>query len=202
MLTEALEIIRPLLAGDEITYAGEFFDVANAVLWDRPQSPVPVGVAVSGRDSVDMAARYADVLIATEPKPDLIDAFHQAGGAGKPRYGQLPICYGPDRGACEQTVHDQFRWSGLGWPVNAELPGPRSFAAATASMTPQQASASITCGPDTEQHVAAIRKYVEAGFTHVAVVQVGGDTQQAFLEYAERELLPALRSGATANRSA
>ena len=39
-----------------------------------------------------------------------------------------------------------------------------------------------------------MRKFVEAGFTHVAVVQIGGDAQGPFLDWAERELLPALRA--------
>jgi hypothetical protein len=41
--------------------------------------------------------------------------------------------------------------------------------------------------------VEAVRPFVEAGFTHVALVQVGGDTQPDYLTFAERELLPALR---------
>ncbi|MYT28863.1 hypothetical protein GTY73_08430 [Streptomyces sp. SID8354] len=37
------------------------------------------------------------------------------------------------------------------------------------------------------------RPYVDAGFTEVALVQIGGDRQEPFLEWAEAELLPALR---------
>ena len=33
-----------------------------------------------------------------------------------------------------------------------------------------------------------------AGFTHVALVQVGADTQQQFIKWAATELLPALRA--------
>ena len=42
-------------------------------------------------------------------------------------------------------------------------------------------------------HVDAVRKFVDAGFTHVALVQVGGDAEEPFFDFAERELLPALR---------
>jgi hypothetical protein len=45
-----------------------------------------------------------------------------------------------------------------------------------------------------DRHVEAVRKYVEAGFTHIALVQVGAEGQAAFLEVAERELLAALRA--------
>jgi len=41
---------------------------------------------------------------------------------------------------------------------------------------------------------AKIRASPKAGFTHVALVQIGGDHQAPFIEWAEQELLPALRS--------
>jgi hypothetical protein len=53
----------------------------------------------------------------------------------------------------------------------------------------------ISCGPDLERHLAAIRAYTDAGFTHVAVIQIGAAGQGNFLDVAEKELLPALRSG-------
>ena len=78
--------------------------------------------------------------------------------------------------------------------MNAELPSPQSFDAASESVTEDDVAKQIPCGPDVDAHVAAVRTFVDAGFTHVAVVQVGGDTQDAFLEWAEHELLPALRA--------
>ena len=47
--------------------------------------------------------------------------------------------------------------------------------------------------------VEALRSFDDAGFTDVALVQIGGDQQRSFLETAEKELLPALRE-AFANR--
>jgi G6PDH family F420-dependent oxidoreductase len=194
MLAEALEIIRPLLDGETIHHSGEYFEVPEARLWDRPDDGVPIGLAVSGPDSCALAAEYADVMIATEPKPELIEAFDAAGGGGRPRYGQVAVCYGPDEAECRRIAHEQFRWFGLGWPVNAELPHPRSFARASASVTEEAVGRAISCGPDIDKHVAAVRTFIDAGFTHVAVVQIGADSQALFLDAAEKELLPALRS--------
>jgi hypothetical protein len=58
---------------------------------------------------------------------------------------------------------------------------------------PEDVSAQIPCGPDLERHVTGIRQFETAGFTHVALVQVGGDTQESFISWAARELLPAIR---------
>lgn len=194
MLAEALEIILPLLDGQTVHHSGEYFEVPEARLWDLPAEPVPVGLAVSGPDSCALAGEYADLMIATEPKPELVAGFAAAGGADKPRYGQVPICYGPDEAQCRRIAYEQFRWFGMGWPVNAELPGPRSFDLASRAVTEEQVAQTIPCGPDLDRHLAAVRAFVDAGFTHVAVIQVGAAGQSAFLDIAEKELLPALRS--------
>ena len=44
--------------------------------------------------------------------------------------------------------------------------------------------------------VEAVRPYWEAGFTDVALVQIGDDTMDAFLEQAARPLLEKLRAAA------
>jgi coenzyme F420-dependent glucose-6-phosphate dehydrogenase len=48
----------------------------------------------------------------------------------------------------------------------------------------------IVCGPDPERHRTAIQEYVDAGYDHVYVHQVGPD-QEGFLDFCEREILPA-----------
>jgi G6PDH family F420-dependent oxidoreductase len=194
MLVEALDIIRPLLAGETVHHGGEYFEVPEARLWDLPDEGVPVGIAVSGPSSCEIAGEYGDVMIATEPKAELVSMFDAAGGAGKPRYGQLAICYGRDEAACRKIVYEQFRWFGLGWPVNAELPNPTSFERASAPVREEDVAEQIPCGPDLDTHVQAIRKYVDAGFTHVALIQVGAEGQAAFLDFAERDLLAALNA--------
>jgi G6PDH family F420-dependent oxidoreductase len=193
MLSEALDIIRELLTGSYVNFSGRHFRVDSAKVWDVPDSAPRIGVAVSGQHSCRLAGTKADVMIAVEPDPDLGRMFDAAGGTGKPRVGQVPICYDSDRDAAVKRAHDQFRWFGGGWKVNSELPGPAGFAAASQFVTPDDVAEAIPCGPDVQAHVDAVRKFVDAGFSHVAVVQIGGDTQQTFLDWARAELLPALR---------
>jgi G6PDH family F420-dependent oxidoreductase len=133
-------------------------------------------------------------MIAIEPRSELGEMFDAAGGSGKPRVGQIALAYDSDRERAVQRAHDQFRWFGLGWKVNADLPNPESFKAATQYVTPAQVGEAIPCGPDVEEHVEAIRPFVEAGFTEVAFVQIGADQQEPFMRFAREELLPALRS--------
>ncbi|MGW6057440.1 LLM class F420-dependent oxidoreductase [Streptomyces sp. NPDC055189] len=193
MLEEAVDVIRALFTGDNVNHQGTHFDVANARLWDVPDELPPIGVAVSGGRSCALAGRVADLVIATEPKAKLIESFDRHGGSGKPRVGQLPVCYDTDKDAAVARAHDQFRWFAGGWPVNSELPGPSGFAGATQFVTRQDVAEQIPCGDDVDAFVEAVRPYADAGFTEIALVQVGGEHQRPFIDWAEKKLLPALR---------
>ncbi len=194
MLEEAVDIIRRLFAGGYVSHHGAHFDVENARLWDLPDELPEIGIAVSGPRSCEVAGRHADLVIATEPEAELLRAFDEHGGAGKPRVGQLPVCYDPDRGAAVARAHDQFRWALGGWRVNAELPGPAGFDQAAQHTRPEDVAEAIPCGDDVDAFVDAVRPYAEAGFTEVALVQIGGDHQEPFLDWAASELLPVLRN--------
>ncbi|MEU5494483.1 LLM class F420-dependent oxidoreductase [Streptomyces griseofuscus] len=193
MLEEAVEIIRALFGGEHVTHHGRHYQVESAKLWDIPEQPPPIGIAVSGEQSCRLAGERGDLLIATEPKPELLTAFDRHGGRGKPRVGQLPVSYDPDRDTAVKRAHAQFRWFGLGWKVNAELPHPDSFESATQFVTPDDVAASLPCGDDPDAFVEAVRPYAQAGFEELALVQIGGDTQTEFLHWSAKTLLPALR---------
>jgi hypothetical protein len=99
--------------------------------------------------------------------------FEQAGGAGKPRVGQVALAHDPDRDAAIRRAHEQFRWFALGRKVNADLPNPDTFEAATAFVAPEQVAEHLACGPEVEEHVEKIRLFVDAGFTEIALGQIG-----------------------------
>jgi G6PDH family F420-dependent oxidoreductase len=194
MLVEAIQIIRDLFDGDGYTNVrGEHFDVESAKLWDLPETRVPIGVAVSGEQSCRIAGELGDVMIAVEPQQELGEMFDAAGGAGKPRIGQMPICFDTDRDAAVARAHSLFRWFGLGWKVNAELPGPSAFDAASQFVRPDDVTDALPCGDDVDAVITAAKEYADAGFTHLALVQIGGDQQEPYLEWSRETLMPAWR---------
>jgi len=201
MLREAIEIIRELFGGELVSWKGQHFQVDSARLWDLPETPVPIGVAVSGKKSVEMFAPLGDHMIAVEPKKELVDGWHhtrQATGLphGERVIGQIPVCWDPDRDAAIRRAHDQFRWFGGGWHVNADLPTTAGFAAATRFITPGEVAENIPCGPDLDAMVESVSAYWEAGFTDIALVQIGDDSQDQFLSEAAKPLLDKLRDAA------
>jgi G6PDH family F420-dependent oxidoreductase len=200
MLAEAIRIIRELLTGDLVNWKGEYFEVDSARIWDVPETPVAIGVAVSGEKSVDTFSSFGDHLIAVEPDGGAVDAWHdarKANGLPKSRViGQIPVSWDRDRDKAIERAHDQFRWFGGGWQVNADLPTPAGFAGATQFVRPEDVAESIPCGPDLDAIVEAVRAYWEAGFTDIALVQIGDEAQAEFLKEAAGPLLAALRDAA------
>lgn len=199
MLAESIKLIRELLSGDLVDFRGEFFEVASARIWDVPEVPVTIAVSMTGEKSVEKLAVAADHLINVAPDRSIVDGWHQSrqatGVLPEGRViGQVPVCWDPDRDAAVARAHDQFRWFAGGWAVNADLPTPAGFAAATQFVRPEDVAEAIPCGPDLDAIVAAVAPYVEAGFTDVALVQIGDEGQQRFLDEAAKPLLAALRA--------
>jgi G6PDH family F420-dependent oxidoreductase len=194
MLGEAVGIIGRLFTGGYVDFVGEHFRVDSAKLWDLPERRVPIAVAVSGRQSVKLFAPIADAMIAVQPEAELCESWRRHAPENERIIGQIPICFDTDTDAAIARAHEQFRWFGGGWKVNAELPGPAGFAGATQFVRPEDVAASIPCGPDVKRIVESVSAFWEAGFTDVALVQIGGEHQREFFEFANGELLPALRA--------
>jgi G6PDH family F420-dependent oxidoreductase len=195
MFGEAIEIISRLLDGGYVNYVGDHFRVDSAKVWDLPEVKVPIGAAVSGDQSIARFAPLVDHLISTEPEAELVETWDAATeGRASRKIGQIPVCWDQDRGRAVERAHEQFRWFAGGWKVNAELPGPSGFAGATQFVRPEDVADAIPCGPDVQSIVEAVGDFTRAGYTDVAVVQIGDENQEEFLEFASSDLLPALRS--------
>ena len=80
--------------------------------------------------------------------------------------------------------------------MNADLPTTAGFAGATKYVTPDDVAGSIPCGPDLDRIVEAVAAFWKAGFTDVALVQVGDEGQDRFLDQAAEPLLEKLRAAA------
>ena len=122
-----------------------------------------------------------------------------AGGDG-PRFGQVTMCWATSEAEARRTAHEWWPTAALHGEVTQELPNPAQFTdlvkdrdrgpggrrSSRAARTPRSTS-------------SAIRDYVDAGYDHVYLHQVGPD-QAGFLEFAEAELLPELTRTAAAVR--
>ena len=198
-LVEAVQIIKALFDGGYVNYSGEHFHVDSAKLWDLPEQRVPIGLAVSGRQSCELFAAHAQVMVGIDPEPTLAQWWDAATLKAKPAAGpsrkvaQLPISWDSDAQAAAKRAHQLFRWSAGGWKVNAELPGTAGFDTASSFVTPDDMAQQVPCGDDVQAVVKAAKEFFDAGYTDLALVQIGGDQQEKFFAAAGK-LLPALRA--------
>jgi G6PDH family F420-dependent oxidoreductase len=196
MFAEAITIIDKLFNGGYVNYSGKHFRVDSAKLWDLPDRRVPMGIAVSGKQSCERFAPMGDFMIAVEPKPELGRMWDAASQRSQPdrKVGQMPISWGKDRDVRMKRAHEQFRWFGGGWKVNSELPSTAGFAGASQSVDPNEVAESIPCGDSVEAVVKAAQAYWDAGFTDLALVQIGGtEEEQSDFFSAAPDIISALR---------
>jgi coenzyme F420-dependent glucose-6-phosphate dehydrogenase len=191
MLEEAIFLMRRLWSGELVSEWTEHFTVDRARIYTLPEAPLPIAIAAASPAAAELAGRMGDAFISTAPQRELVDAFRAAGGEGKPVLGQLTVCYGPDE---QKAADEALEW----WP-NTSVPGelgvellePQQFEDAAQLVSADQVAEKVVCGPDPRAFVEKVGAFVDAGFDHVFLHQVG-PRQEEFLGWAKEELLPAI----------
>ncbi len=187
MLEEAIEVMRLLWQGGYQTHRGKHYTVEQARIFTLPDEPPEIAVAASQPNAAELAGRVGDALIAVAPDEELVKKF----GNGKPRYGQLHVCYAEDESEARKTAHELWPNAAMGGPLGQELATTEHYEAAAETVTEDDVAEEVVCGPDPKQHLEAIKEYEDAGFTHVFVHQIGQD-QAGFLEFYAENILPEL----------
>jgi G6PDH family F420-dependent oxidoreductase len=194
MLEEAVHVMRRLWEGGAVSHEGRHYVVEHARLYSLPERPPPVLVSGFHPGSIELAARIGDGFVTTTPDADAIAAYRAAGGRG-PTQTSLKCCYGPDREACIDTAHRLWPNAALPGELAQVLPTPAHFEQAT-ELVPRDAIAELfPCGPDPEEHVAAVQEFVDAGYDEVYVAHIGPGHDE-FLDFYAREVVPNVRRGA------
>src|SRR5919109_1637504 len=186
-LEEAVAVMRLLWQGGEQTHRGRHYTVDHARVYTLPDDPPEVYVAASAENAAELAGRIGDGLISTAPDEELVQAF----GNGKPKLGQFHCAYDADEKKGLERATRLWPNLALKGPLGQDLATPSDFEQAAAMVDEEDVLETTPCGPDPEPYLEQIRKYDEAGFTHVYIHQIG-DNQDEFAEFARRELMPRL----------
>ena len=191
MLEEAVEVIRQLWKGELTSHHGRYYTVENARIYTLPETLPPIHVTAAGEKAATSAGRIGDGFISTAPQPETLQAFERAGGKGKPRYGQLTVCWGDDESQARRTAVEWWPNMAVPGQLAQELPLPSHFDSAAKLVREEDIADMIPIGPDPERHLAKLREYFDAGYDHVYVHQIGPD-QEGFFRFYEREVMPKL----------
>ncbi len=188
MLEEAVAIIRLLWEGGFKSRRGHHYTLESARLYSLPDEPPPILVSAFGPKAIALAGRIGDGYITVRPDRDAVGRYRDHGGRG-PITGGLKVCWGEDRAACVRTAHRLWPTEALSGELAQVLPSPRHFEQATLLVTEQLIAASVPCGPDPDEHAAAIQEYVDAGFDEIYVAHIGPG-HDGFIDFYAREILP------------
>jgi coenzyme F420-dependent glucose-6-phosphate dehydrogenase len=191
MLEESIEVIRLLWEGGYQTFRGDFFEVEQARLYTLPDEPPAIALAAGKPQAAELAGRVADAFVNVAPDEEAIQAFEEAGGAGKPKYGQITGCWAESEDEGARIACEVWPNAALSGDLSYELPLPLHFEQATQDVKPEDLAEAIPCGPDPDRWLEDIRKYEQAGYTHIYFHQVGRD-QEGFLRFWSEELAPKL----------
>ena len=196
-LLECVEIIKALLAGEEVSHDG-LVTVDRARLWDLPaEPPILVGAAVSDGTARTVGG-WADALITINQPHEVLrkvfDAFREGGGEGKPIFLQVHLSWDPDEATAEAVAHEQWRTnvfdSNLAW--NLEMPA--QFDAAAVHVTPADVRDTVLVSSDLGRQLDWLQEYVELGVDSLYLHHVG-QTQDAFIDAFAEHVLPDLQAG-------
>ena len=134
---DAIQIVRPMLAGDEVTYHGRVFSVDKTCLAFLPRSPkTPIYIAAMGDRTLRLCGQLADGLIVsnlcpagyTERAVGIVNAAAADAGRPPPAIVQyVPCAARPDRDearqAAKMALGDTLKalWpAGTDWPALRE----------------------------------------------------------------------------------
>jgi coenzyme F420-dependent glucose-6-phosphate dehydrogenase len=203
-LKEAIQLIKRLWTEERVSFDGTFYRVKNATIYDRPSQPVPLYVAASGPAAAKLAGRVADGFICTSGKgadlyvETLLPSLAEGAAAAHrdpaviDHMIEMKVSFDSDP---NRALEDTRYWAALALPAEEKVgvEDPIELERLADALPTERAATRWIVSSDPDQHVRAIRKYIDMGFNHL-VFHAPGPDQTRFLRAYEKEVLPRLRS--------
>ncbi|WP_091227228.1 TIGR03885 family FMN-dependent LLM class oxidoreductase [Microbacterium sp. 3J1] len=193
-LRESVDVIRRLIAGEEVDHDG-LVRVHRARVWSRPAEPPPLFATAVSAETAAWAASWAEGLATVAQEPAalrrVVGAYRDAGGTG-PCILQVHLSVAESDEAAFAIARDQWMNGLLAPPVTWDLEQPEDFEAAVAGLDPQRLRKAVLIDHDPASLAERIAELVEIGFDRVYLHHVGAE-QSRFLDTAASDLIPALK---------
>jgi coenzyme F420-dependent glucose-6-phosphate dehydrogenase len=207
-LREAVTLIRKLWSEERVTFEGEFYQTQNATIYDRPDKMVPIYLAAGGPLNAKYAGRAGDGFICTSGKgaelyvdqllPNVAIGRAESDRAGLPfeRMIEVKVSFDPDP---ELALNNTRGWAALSLTPEEKhsVEDPAEMERLAAQLPIERVAKRWIVSSDPDEHVAAIKTYMDYGFDHL-VFHAPGEDQSRFIALYAREILPRLRALAPA----
>lgn len=201
-LREAIRLIRLLWTEERVTFDGDFYRLADATLYDRPDAPIPIYVAGGGPGTTKYAGRAADGYICTSGKGmDLyretllpaLEAGLVAGGRSLEQIDRMIEIKLSFAATVEQAQANTRFWAPLSLSAEqkAGVEDPIEMARLADELPLEQVARRWIVTADPQDVVNQLKPYLDAGFTHL-VFHAPGSDQSGFLSDFAAHVMPLL----------
>lgn len=193
-LRESVDVIRRLLAGEEVSHDGHV-RVHRARLWSLPAEPPPLLATAVTPETAGWAAGWADGLATVAQPPEVlgrvVESYRGNGGTGECVL-QVHVSLAPTDAEAYDLARDQWRHALVPPHLLWDLEQPEDFDAAVREVDEAALRQAVLVDRDPLALAERIADLVRIGFDRVYLHHVGRD-QSFFLDQAASELLPRLR---------
>jgi coenzyme F420-dependent glucose-6-phosphate dehydrogenase len=210
-LREAVKLIRLLWTEDRVSFEGEYYKTVNATIYDKPVEPVPIYIAAGGPLNAKYAGRAGDGFICTSGKgaelyvdqllPNVEIGRAESELAGKPfeRMIEVKVSFDTDP---DRALNDTRHWAALSLSAEEKhsVQDPAEMERLASELPIERVAKRWIVSSDPDEHVAAIKTYIDYGFDHL-VFHAPGTDQSRFLALYAKEILPRLRQLTTGSPS-
>jgi len=204
-LREAVRLIKQLWSEDRVTFEGEYYQLHDATVYDRPEVPVPIFVAAGGPGVTKYAGRAGDGYICTSGKgmdlynetllPALNEGLELSGRttADIERTIEIKLSFDEDR---ERALENCRFWAPLSLTADQKsgVHDPIEMARLADELPIDQVAKRWIVSDSPAEVAELVQQYVDAGFDHL-VFHAPGHDQSRFLTQFTQDVVPLLRNG-------
>ena len=154
----------------------------------RDAAPLLGGALERSGRALFAGESIGDGFVGVAPQKGNIEVFDREGGRGKPKVGQVMACWAESRYQGVKTAYELWPNAGITGELGQELPMPGHYEQAAKLVTPEDVDEVVACGPDADRHMEMLKRFEDAGYTHLYVHQIGPE-QDGFLRFYSDEIL-------------
>ncbi len=203
-LREAVKMMRALWTEESVSIEGEYYTFVDAMIYDRPEQPVPIYVAAGGPMVARFAGRFGDGFICTSGKgmdlytDKLLPGVEEGAGKADRDAGaidkmiEIKISYDRDPDAARENT--RF-WAPLSLTADQKnsVDSSQEMERLADELPIEQVVKRWIVASDPDEAVEQIKPYLDAGLNHLVVHGPGHD-QRRFLTQFTEDVAPKLRA--------
>jgi probable non-F420 flavinoid oxidoreductase len=190
-LFECADVIRKLFRGKCVTHEG-LITVQEAKLYTLPKvSPLIIGAAVS-KKTAGWLGSWADGLITISKSPEelkeVVDAFRNGGGEGKPMYLKVQLSYDVSDEKALEGAWDQWRTNVLPPEILDDLWTVKQFDVTGEYVKREDMRKFVNVSSDVNKHIEWIRSYIDLGFEKIILHNVNREQEKFIRDFGSKVL--------------